>query len=500
MSERMRIQRKREKATVLPSLQSETFQGDPIGLEHTVNEVPSIVQEVLASTGQSLDADTREFMEPRFGHDFSHVRVHTDERAVESAQVMNAQAYTVGQNVVFGQGQYTPETQAGKHLLAHELTHVVQQESSLHAPASHQMSVSEPQEPHEIEADQIAQAIAGDSMQRIPFASQLHDANQATIHRKPETIPCPGLGSTIGQDNSNVWFNPHADLYIDGKLVQSSWFDPDPIKASFTVSPGTTGKVVVVVDGGYFVQETFGNKGGENRASIEFPFEVKADGTLQWGATSPSGTNPPGSIVQLVLPMVAGTSTSSTGGLISVSPMFSATTSEGHSTGFSGIIGTSKQGSVVANVMRNYQVNLVVPKPDQPTPTSSSQTAYFKPGSAKLDEGQEREILSWYRSLLPEAQKSVESGATEIVLTGRASTTQPGPANRKLAEERVKIVQTILQDFAGSHARFQTFAYGEYEAGTPDNVEDENERIVEMRITMIAQQAPGGASQGGPSH
>src|SRR5712691_7910193 len=92
-----------------------------------VNAVPPIVHDVLSSPGQSLDAGTRAFMEPRFGHDFSQVRVHTDARAAESARAVNALAYAVGHDVVFGTGQYTPGTSEGQRLLAHELTHVVQQ-------------------------------------------------------------------------------------------------------------------------------------------------------------------------------------------------------------------------------------------------------------------------------------------------------------------------------------------------------------------------------------
>jgi hypothetical protein len=68
-------------------------------------------------------------MEPRFGHDFGHVRVHTDAAAVRSATEVNARAYTVGRDVVFGAGQFTPDTDAGRRLLAHELSHVIQQSS-----------------------------------------------------------------------------------------------------------------------------------------------------------------------------------------------------------------------------------------------------------------------------------------------------------------------------------------------------------------------------------
>src|SRR2546429_2276399 len=91
--------------------------------------VPPIVRDVLRSPGQPLDAGTRAFMEPRFGHDFSNVRVHSDARAAESARSVNALAYTVGRDVVFGAGQYAPRTSEGRRLLAHELTHVMQQQS-----------------------------------------------------------------------------------------------------------------------------------------------------------------------------------------------------------------------------------------------------------------------------------------------------------------------------------------------------------------------------------
>ncbi len=92
----------------------------------TPDEVPSIVYDVLRSPGAPLDAATRDYMEPRFGHDFSHVRVHTDAQAAQSARAVSALAYTVGRDVVFAAGQHAPGTTAGRQLMAHELTHVVQ--------------------------------------------------------------------------------------------------------------------------------------------------------------------------------------------------------------------------------------------------------------------------------------------------------------------------------------------------------------------------------------
>lgn len=97
------------------------------GGNRDIEEFPPIVHDVLRSSGQPLDLATRGFFEPRFGHDFSKVRVHTDAQAAESARAVNALVYTVGRDVVFGTSQYAPETHDGKRLLAHELTHVVQQ-------------------------------------------------------------------------------------------------------------------------------------------------------------------------------------------------------------------------------------------------------------------------------------------------------------------------------------------------------------------------------------
>ncbi|MDX8398715.1 MAG: DUF4157 domain-containing protein, partial [Gallionellaceae bacterium] len=84
----------------------------------------------LKGGGQPLDPATRSFFEPRFGHDFSGVRVNSGGNASEAAKSVNARAFTLGSNMVFGSGQYQPESAEGKRLLGHELTHVVQQKQS----------------------------------------------------------------------------------------------------------------------------------------------------------------------------------------------------------------------------------------------------------------------------------------------------------------------------------------------------------------------------------
>ncbi len=93
-----------------------------------------MVHEVLGSSGQPLDSETRAFMEPRFGHDFGHVRVHTDSRAADAAAAIGAEAFAVSSHIVFGAGRSALHTAAGRSLLAHELAHVIQQGGSRAAP------------------------------------------------------------------------------------------------------------------------------------------------------------------------------------------------------------------------------------------------------------------------------------------------------------------------------------------------------------------------------
>ena len=114
-------------SSVPPRIQHFTEQSSAYG---QVQAVPASVDYALAGPGSPLEPAFRQDMEGRFGHDFSRVRVHTDSKAATSAQAVNALAYTWGQDIAFKAGQYQPETNTGRRLLAHELTHVIQQKSS----------------------------------------------------------------------------------------------------------------------------------------------------------------------------------------------------------------------------------------------------------------------------------------------------------------------------------------------------------------------------------
>jgi hypothetical protein len=145
----------------------------------------SPVTEVVRSGGGSpLDTGTRNFMEARLGHDFGDVRVHSDARATESARSVKAQAYTVGTDVVFQSDQYSPQTESGKRMLAHELTHVVQQKSGPvdGTPIGGGVSLSHPSDRFE----QAAEATANQAMASPVPTAATATAQGASVQRATE--------------------------------------------------------------------------------------------------------------------------------------------------------------------------------------------------------------------------------------------------------------------------------------------------------------------------
>jgi hypothetical protein len=132
---------------------------------------PPSVQQVIRSPGQSLPEDVRAEAQARFGNDFLGVRVHTDPVAAASAAVQQAEAYTVGSHIAFAPGRFAPHTDAGRQLLVHELTHVVQQRGA--STPSGALAVSKPSDPAE---QQAAQSARGDQVDR-------YLATPATVHR-----------------------------------------------------------------------------------------------------------------------------------------------------------------------------------------------------------------------------------------------------------------------------------------------------------------------------
>ena len=173
--------------------------------------VPPIVHEVLRSPSQPLDAATRAAMEPRFGHDFSRIRVHTDAHAADSARAVNALAYTVGHDVVFGRGQYRPGSDDGQQLIAHELTHTLQQK------AGTSLQESGPSESTlEAEAEMVSQDVVNGRAFSVSSSTPLRLSRQ----------PAPAKDPNPAEDASRAPAAATEPDTIDGFVTGSAEISP----------------------------------------------------------------------------------------------------------------------------------------------------------------------------------------------------------------------------------------------------------------------------------
>ena len=175
-------------------------------------KAPPIVHEVLRSSGDPLDAATRAGMEQHFSTDFGDVRIHTGAQAGESASAVQAHAYTVGRHVVFGPGEYSPHTEAGSQLLAHELAHTIQQRQASGIPAG--IEIGPGGDSFETQADALSRGAnpgvnaagtaptAGPRMQRVGFgevrlAEAAEEAKKCEV-KSEGTVSNTSWGETSG--------------------------------------------------------------------------------------------------------------------------------------------------------------------------------------------------------------------------------------------------------------------------------------------------------------
>jgi hypothetical protein len=158
-----------------------------------------LVHRMPRSPGDPIDPDIRSLMEPRFGHDFSRVRVHTDAEAAASARAVSARAYTVGRDVVFGNGRYAPKTSAGRHLLAHELAHVVQQSGDTLS-SSNDLSIAPASDGVEAEARSAAAIVASGGTFRPQIRSGIAVARQPDAGVPVDAGPSRGPDAGVPAD------------------------------------------------------------------------------------------------------------------------------------------------------------------------------------------------------------------------------------------------------------------------------------------------------------
>ncbi|RTL31677.1 MAG: DUF4157 domain-containing protein [Burkholderiales bacterium] len=220
--------------------------------------ISPLVDGVLRSPGQALDTDNRSFFEHSYGTDLSQVRVHNDAHAAASARAVNAQAYAVGQHIVFGDGRYQPSSASGRSLLAHELAHVAQQRPGMSAIGD--IEVGAVDSAAEADADRMA----SDAMAGRQTSSAL-SAPAPTLARAPAPPkPCPAT-HTIADD-----------VY---KGIETAW------------AASNHGGDTVTEQGGRIVTDKDGKRqirtGSGGGGSISLPAEQAGDTTLGTFHTHP---------------------------------------------------------------------------------------------------------------------------------------------------------------------------------------------------------------------
>ena len=250
---------------------------------------PSAVHQVIRSAGQSLDTDARAFLEPRFGHDFSRVRVHADERAAESARSLDASAYTVGRHIVFNREEYQPHTPQGRQLIAHELTHTIQQGNGFGEAVS--LSTGTLTDTSEAEADVAAKAaVAGDHVavpSRRSAGIQRQPAPVSPPHTDLAQSASPFLAAAAGSVTIDGFVTGKADISSSNRTKLAA--TARTMQTLLTKYPGSTIRVIGHTDA--VGKETDNQSLGQRRADsveaalVEMGIPAKAMQTESRGET-----------------------------------------------------------------------------------------------------------------------------------------------------------------------------------------------------------------------
>lgn len=198
----------------------------------------------LAARGQPLPASTRDSMEARFGHDFGDVRLHSGPGAERAADSLHARAFTAGRNIVFGQGEYRPSTASGERLLAHELTHVVQQGAT--RPLARRGGPSAlPVKPVGGSAAVRLQRDCSDATFCTPYTSSSDAASAESLLR---SVYLPADGAKFGAD-SRALFESYLSRAPGDSLTPQVFDDPSrDLVQSFADSGATADDQDAIID------------------------------------------------------------------------------------------------------------------------------------------------------------------------------------------------------------------------------------------------------------
>ncbi len=220
------------------------------------------VNSALQGGGRPLSKSVRDFFEPRFGREFDQVRIHTDERAANSARALSARAYTLGHDIVFGAGEFCPDTHEGKRLLAHELAHVVQQRSG--------------RQIQRLAVNPIGtgtRGTCGGYARRWDFQLSAAAPSDGYIVQKisffESTAPCSAGEVNQSPATPKLTFWEAWPVSAGARLFSSRAAIGYTDQSTYPSSPGTSGTVVAAGEIKFFSRSTTGNIGGLSTAGTD---------------------------------------------------------------------------------------------------------------------------------------------------------------------------------------------------------------------------------------
>ena len=370
--------------------------------------------------GSPLPVTTRSFMERRFGADFSGVNIHDGDYAAHLSSELNAQAFTVGNDIYFNSGKYEPDSTDGKQLLAHELTHTVQQNAK-------------------VETNTVQRK---ESIKRGDFVAQTND--------KYYVIGSPTASGTFPPASQTANLDPDNDGYVAlicwSEANEDDWIFDNHGFASFIAKVW------------YEVTEN----GRLN--FINTQIDTSSNGGFEM--TSPTIT------------VTANVTRDGTGGVITVTHLFgnSTTLTAGMTAGI-GVPPISAGASVSSpstsqnSFVKQYNLNLNV---NEIQPIAYAPDIFFRTDSDIIAEGEETRLTTWFLYLDESLKRQIREGRRQLLISGFASTSGTVDHNRDLSLRRARRIRTILSSLAGERADVNPRGMGEVPARSTsaDSVED----------------------------
>jgi hypothetical protein len=504
--------------------------------------------------GQSLDTGVRRHMESAFGNDFSGVRIHTDSQSHSLNRAVNAIAFATGQDIFFRDGAYNPESSGGKELLAHELTHVVQQNGA--APISGKaqrfqiqrmcaeceeekkniqgkLTVGQPNDQYEQEADGVSNEVssAPDAIQRqsnpqpspqTTGAPPALGAAQPAAPAKAGATPAPAGACPTGTETFLESFKDNL-----GTPLGSVSLDAETQLLGSTNQLMGTEKFPKGSQEFSAFQLTQQDKTfhGTVRLNLSACWKFRGDNTgtallvseVPFRILPASAKGSDDTIVKNKAPRIVTQTTAGVGAALDSAPQLLADTDDtGLSLTASPRITFQEQiakqiGATIGIGSLQFQtqtaqtvaygtsctVDLSVnPAPPPPSPKTYDCQECFGPFVVASDrfiheDDSLQKIHDWYFGLDPNVRQDLEQGQGLLKLTGRASTTGTKAFDLSLAEKRAKRVARVIADFAGSNAHLNSFALGAFAAQTQGEVASERRVDVEASGHVAAMQGTG---------